>query len=604
MPIIPILQKQRPTTDAAAPVLDRERRPTLDTGEVQAGLRRVNEAGKMPLMDPQAMAAPYDALGSVGRAVQQAGNVLGALAIKRQEATDKRLINTANMAMQEAELRFKAWQEENINRPELWQDMATKMSVDAVKPFMEMKELSGAARSDLELMAQGWAKSFTIGVQAKSTARQFRLTADSYVQLGKKAYHQGDRATGDAALSEAVAGGYLSMPEAEDEQMKGRITATRAIIDGLSAETDRLVAAGDVESARKLWQDAPAPTDESAQEFDNARKRAFVEIDHRHAVNEDKKAVSLLAYTDPTQGIKDLEDPTKFVHLQPHERAEMLSKMRTAQELAAQEEVDMARRSIDLLGADKIAGATVENLGVELKQATPWHRAVIAEALEAKRGKVDYESRFLSLFAAAGQYRPSGDIDQDSISAARIELLADLLPTPYKTKVIDRLKESREGTGTALVTGVAVAEATRWVLQDDAFGVLPEVFREPKEIGKTKETQALFGVDWLWPDSTKVVKENTGLPVRVPAADPLAKAAAEDKLKSATAQLEREAKLPQNKGWTEDQARARMIEILNNMGAKIPTGKPQNAGPNPNLPPANWQHEKNDLNEFIDTYGN
>lgn len=603
MPIIPIIRQSTPTGNAAAPVLDRERRPTLDTSEVQRGFSRLNEAGKMPLQDPNAMAAPYEALGSVGRAISQAGSVIGALAIKRQDATDRRLINTAQGAMDEASLEFKAWQAANPNAPESWSIEAKRRADETVKPFLEMKELSGSAKSDLKLMADSWQKRFTIGVETDATKQTFGLTKESYLNRSKAAYYRGDRDGGDAALKEAVNGGYLALPEAEGEGMNGRITASSVQLKQMDAESMRLVEAGDVAGAKALWTNAPTPDDLTGPTFEVARKRALTDIDYRYAVNADMQEVSLLASTDPKKGLEDLRDTSKLVHLPAHQRAEMIGKMQVAIEASAQDEVTSAKRLLDLLPPEKLKDATPDNLGAELKQATPWHRAVIADAIEAKNGRVNYEERFHRLWADVGAWTPSGDEDKDAIALARIEMVADSLPTAYKARITERLKQTQGGS--APVTGAAVAAATQMALENNAFGPvnvpLPGgLVRDAKKIGETPpKERSLFGIDWLLPDGGgKEVLENAGKPVALTEINPVAKAAALDKLKAATDRLERESKMPQNKAWTPDQAKDRMMEILLDMGATIPAGS---VSPNALLP--SLGAPKKDLNDLLKSNG-
>lgn len=599
MPLIPILRQSTPTADAPGTVLDRERRPTLDTRPVQQGLREFNQANRMPLTDPRAMAAPYDALGSVGKAVMQTGSIFGALAQKKQDSTDRRLINTAQMAMEDAKAQFGLFQEQNPNKPETWSAEAQRLAGETLKPFLEMKEMSGTAKADLKLMAGSWQKRFTISAETESTKANFGLTQKSYVNRANRAFLSGNIAAGDAALNEAVGGGYLALPEADGMKIAGGLTAVSEQVKQLRAESTRLVAAGQVDAARKLWTEVDAPEDDAAKaSFQIQRTDALTDIDYRHAVNAESQQLSLLAETDPTEGLKQLEDVAKFTHLSPPARAEAIGKMKLAREVSAQDEVTQAKRAIDKLTPDQLKDAKLETLGLDMKQATPWHRKLIEAAIEDKRSTVDFESRFSALWAAAGEFQLSGDVDADAIAAARLETMATTLKPAYRDRVLKRLDDAQKQSGTAPVTGAAIAEATKMAFRENAFGMLPNVVREPKVVGQTPVEK---DAGWFWFDKGgDDVKENDGKPVIVETADPVALAATNEKLKRATDQLEREAKLPKNKDWTTDDARNRMWELMLKEGAKIDQGPA--LGPNPLLQPT-VNPAKEDLLKTIEKNG-
>jgi hypothetical protein len=171
MPIIPILQKQRPTTDAAAPVLDRERRPTLDTGEVQAGLRRVNEAGKMPLMDPQAMAAPWNAIAGIGEVIQRTGSVVAAAAYKDREALGIKQYGEVRARWIDEQADFDAWRE--THPPEEHEAEAVRR-LERFKQGLGNAKLTNEARANVEnfLTLESAAFQKQVGETARKTIRE------------------------------------------------------------------------------------------------------------------------------------------------------------------------------------------------------------------------------------------------------------------------------------------------------------------------------------------------------------------------------------------------------------------------------------------------
>jgi hypothetical protein len=257
MPIIPLLQSPGPISALPAPVLDRQRRPTVNLGRQIGAAGNLGAASQMPL-DGIDYAAPMRALGAVGEAVARTGSVLGALAMKRQEATDRRLVNQAQSAMDQAALEFRSWQEANPNAPEAWVEEARKRSEAIMQPFLGMKELSNAAKGDLQLMGQSWQQRFVGGVDVEATKATFGLAKQSYVQRAERAFESGDEATGRAALSEAKAAGYLHDVDFEMLEAKGAETIKRNRERDVSARLETAVRLGDEKLLEQAVKDGKA----------------------------------------------------------------------------------------------------------------------------------------------------------------------------------------------------------------------------------------------------------------------------------------------------------------------------------------------------------
>lgn len=607
MPIIPRLQTPGPLAQIAAPVLDTARRPTANFGGVIDAVGRLGSASQMPL-DNNDVSQGYRAMGAIGDAVMHAGSVAGALVAKNQEATDRRMINEAQAAMDDAQLQFRAWQEANPNAPESWAEEAAKRSEGLLKPFLEMKEISKSAKSDLQLMGQSWQRRFVGGVQIDGTKANFSLTRKSYELGADSAYLRGDRDAGDAKIAEAVRLGYLHEVDGVGAQMQGRQTATSTQLEQLRAQSGAALQAGDVDGARKMWREAELPTDDTAPHFAAVRTSVLADIDYRHAVNQELDALSGLGTTDPAEGLRQLKDG-KFPRITGTDRAKAAEDLRRAQESQANQAVESARRAVLMMPEDKLKDAKPDALGIDLKQASPFHVAMIESMIEERKIKdpvalaARQNSTFAELYAAAGAWQPVGDDQAEALRMARFDMAADQLPPEMKKRLIDRRDAALGGDAAVTVTGPAIAEA-RKLAMDGAFGAVTkpvladglQVYRDPKEIGTVTRSgvgQTLFGLDWLNPDNdwTEKAMENDGKPVPVTEVDTVAKANSDRLVEQAQAQLERESKLPKNKEWTPDDARLRMLEIMRAMGANIapgytPSALPQpELGPNPLLPP-------------------
>src|SRR4051812_34717775 len=90
MPTIPYLPTPVDVAIPKVPMLDHEERPRVNIHGVLDGMERLGEAARMPGVDEGPFVSAAGAMGhALGGALKEAGSVLGALAIKRQEAIDK-----------------------------------------------------------------------------------------------------------------------------------------------------------------------------------------------------------------------------------------------------------------------------------------------------------------------------------------------------------------------------------------------------------------------------------------------------------------------------------------------------------------------------------
>lgn len=235
MPIIPRLPTPGPLDSAPAPVLDRERRPTVDSSREIAAVGALGKAGQMPMDNND---YTLRGMGAVGDAVMRAGGIMGALAAKKQEATDRRLVNSAQSAMDQAAIEFQQWQAANPNVPESWTEEARKRADGLMKPFLEMKELSRSAKDDLALMGQSWAGRFVGNVEVQGTKAAFGLAKESYVGRARRAFDSNNFEGGRAALDEGVAGGYLHDTDREALLYEGQEKQKARAAEGIGGRYD------------------------------------------------------------------------------------------------------------------------------------------------------------------------------------------------------------------------------------------------------------------------------------------------------------------------------------------------------------------------------
>ena len=70
-------------------------------------------AGEKPLMRPDALSAPYEAMQSLGRGLADAGSVLGTYAVKKMEAESTVQVGRAEEKMRDTRSKFEDWKLKN-----------------------------------------------------------------------------------------------------------------------------------------------------------------------------------------------------------------------------------------------------------------------------------------------------------------------------------------------------------------------------------------------------------------------------------------------------------------------------------------------------------
>lgn len=249
MPLIPLLKTTAPTQDAAAPVMDRNQRPTLDTSAVQQGLGRLNEAKRQPLMDPRAMSAPWSAIASLGEAVQKTGSIVGAMALKDQEALGIKQFGGVQASWIKEQSNFETWKE--THPPEEWLVEAdrvlgkfnrelsqnTKLTVGAREHIDNFLTLDGATwRSDVEKASRKF-------IRGEASGSLKTAIAD--------ASNTQNRPLFDALVQKSEDGMYQYKFESDHQRdiynAKGR--------ENVKLQLDTFAASGDKEGAVRLLQD-------------------------------------------------------------------------------------------------------------------------------------------------------------------------------------------------------------------------------------------------------------------------------------------------------------------------------------------------------------
>lgn len=167
MPIIPRLQAPGPLNAAPAPVLDRERRPTVDSSREIAAVGALGKAGQMPLDNND---YTLRGMGAVGDAVMRAGSVMGAMANKAIEEKSRTALIEAQTEMDVANDVNGAFYSQNRNNTDAWVSQASKTAEDLKSRLLKDERLTRTDRERLGVQLDSWSKKQIIHAQTNGAA--------------------------------------------------------------------------------------------------------------------------------------------------------------------------------------------------------------------------------------------------------------------------------------------------------------------------------------------------------------------------------------------------------------------------------------------------
>lgn len=208
MPIIPLLKKPGPLADAAAPVLDNQRRPTVDRRAEMGAAVNLGQSFRRPEVNPDALTADTRSLGAVGESIARTGSVLGAVALKRREAETDIQISEADNALSAAFGEHASWRASNPD-PSGWEENLNQTMTKARAAIDANEKLHPEARRQISLRANKFINDSRINTAQDAAQQTFRLAASTFRgsvvrSFGEKNYEQGI-----ATAKEAEAKGYL-----------------------------------------------------------------------------------------------------------------------------------------------------------------------------------------------------------------------------------------------------------------------------------------------------------------------------------------------------------------------------------------------------------
>lgn len=522
----------------------------------------------MPL-DGTDVSQPWRALGAVGESVMRAGSVVGAVAAKRQEATDRRLVNQAQAAMDQAAIEFRTWQEASPNAPEKWTEEAKRRAEDLVKPFLGMKELSQAAKDDLQLMGQSWQTRFVGGVEASSTKAIFGLAKTSYVGRAQRAFESGDVEGGRMALTEATSGGYLHEFEREALEFEGTQRANAKRKGEAETMADTFIMRGQPEQARKVLED-------------NSDAFEPVELENKVAIVEERAMKS-----------KEYNDLMAIANDDPASAASLAVEKEKRGQIDATMRVDIERKAQGVMASNRRQGAAEYAERIETPGMMPSEAEITMDSRlndydreqlrrRIKGATFDQATEFEKALGKVMSFKPADfENEQDAITAAtNMEASIDAtFSGPYAARLKEELGKRQQmtapGATSATDLGPAMATLDQAIEEGGLGPIRTPVMKDGKPV--MKDAKEIGFVSSWWGFAKSKVKENDGQPVPLEEPDPVADAKTQAIKKEIRETVEAEIKA----GKLTDQSAiiARSLDLFKLKGGKL---KPRPvAGPSP-----------------------
>ena len=226
MPIIPYFEQTVKVADAPAPVLDTNRRPTVNADATVRGVARLAQAGQAPLINPDPFVAQDRALVNLGQGIAQAGGVLQHLANKQKEAKDYTDVTAAQSSLRDAATSFEEWKLKNPD-PSTWKDGWVKHYGAAQKAALENPQLSPEARQKITEAAGLFGRTSAINVSLDAAKTTFARARGTATVAADNAFQSGNVAEGEAILAGAVEQGYLMGDDAHRLLKAGKAVAER-----------------------------------------------------------------------------------------------------------------------------------------------------------------------------------------------------------------------------------------------------------------------------------------------------------------------------------------------------------------------------------------
>ena len=269
-----------PTAKPNAPVLDRERRPRVDTGEIMGAMgasaqafAQAGKAAEMPTMPLNTYDGQYNGAQAIAQGFQHLNKAMHGIAMKKAEARNYADVSEHVTRMQ---VRAAKFDEFKLNNPDPdswgpeWQNQVAAMK----KEFDANDKLSPAARDEINQRFSRFSQVQAAQIDNEATVATFARAREASEAEFVRYLDQGNLPGAMANLEARAKAGYIH----EDDKARAEILAREHVqakeLETLSWQVKEAMTRGEFPKAKELIRQSSIPIEEQDAQIADIEVRA------------------------------------------------------------------------------------------------------------------------------------------------------------------------------------------------------------------------------------------------------------------------------------------------------------------------------------------
>jgi hypothetical protein len=264
MPEIPQYQANKPIASLPSAVLDRERRPRMDSSGAINAVARVADAARgtdvsqhLSELGPEAFGGQSArAAGAIAQGVQQIGNLFATVHERKLEAQNDYDMAEAQSFLDQQYADFEKWKMEKApGSPEQWEKEWDRRKPGIMGSLQE-RQYSQFVKDRLNPYATRWEGQTSIRVATDATKATFARTGQMFADRRELMWQQGNIEGAKAINAEMVVKGYTTQDSANLDVFTG---TQQVMHKEQQTKLDELIFNNPREAASLLSQDGTLP---------------------------------------------------------------------------------------------------------------------------------------------------------------------------------------------------------------------------------------------------------------------------------------------------------------------------------------------------------
>jgi hypothetical protein len=332
--------------------------------------------------------------------------------------------------MDDAMEKVRTHQEENPHDTSTWGKAAHGVISWIGSLFYKDKRITGLEREQTGVKVQNWANTLRIETETAIAKQVFLNSKNILLSRSDTFIERGELHDASLLLQEGYRAHLLDKATFDAHNQKLHVAGVQR--DTTDAFARVQGAKPDLEAGFKVVRESRFFSDE-----EKPKLMERVKLTHSTSVEELQATRDMV--NDPTGTLQKLKNPKEYPLMSLKKRTEMQRGGAMVREVYGQKELALARAAIDVLPPEKLATATIHDLGVKWHDGSAFHQFMAGWSLDMRRSAdpQDIEIPYRSLVAAANTHQ--AEKDPTGVTAARISAGADALPEEQRNDVKERL---------------------------------------------------------------------------------------------------------------------------------------------------------------------